>query len=171
MVYKFRADMYGTSWYHSHYSAQYAGGALGPIVIHGPKTAEYDDDLGPVLLADWYHQDYFSLVNETMSGGVPASDNNLINGKNNYPCANSKSAFNAKSRTNDSLIDCSYICMHTKCRTFQVQISIRQEVSPSPYQYICRGYSEIYHVRNPILYSTYQISILLPMYSSQSHCD
>jgi FtsP/CotA-like multicopper oxidase with cupredoxin domain len=82
--------MYGTSWYHSHYSAQYAGGALGPIVVHGPATADYDEDLGPIILSDWYHYDYFTLVNQTMNGAVPASDNNLINGKMNYPCENSK---------------------------------------------------------------------------------
>ena len=27
--YQFKADLFGTSWYHSHYSAQYAGGAFG----------------------------------------------------------------------------------------------------------------------------------------------
>lgn len=80
----------GTSWYHSHYSAQYAGGALGPIVIHGPAHPQacYDEDLGPVMIGDWYHADYFSLVETTMSGGLPFSDNILINGKMNYPCEN-----------------------------------------------------------------------------------
>jgi FtsP/CotA-like multicopper oxidase with cupredoxin domain len=89
-TYLFRADMYGTTWYHSHYSAQYAGGALGPIVIHGPTNADYDVDLGPVILSDWYHGDYITLVDLVMSGGLPASDNNLINGKMNYPCSNGK---------------------------------------------------------------------------------
>ena len=28
-TYQFQADLYGTSWYHSHYSAQYAGGLSG----------------------------------------------------------------------------------------------------------------------------------------------
>jgi FtsP/CotA-like multicopper oxidase with cupredoxin domain len=88
LTYKFRADLYGTSWYHSHYSAQYTGGALGPIVVHGPQTAAYDIDIGPVILSDWYHDDYFTIVNITMNGGIPLSNNNLINGKMNYPCAN-----------------------------------------------------------------------------------
>ncbi|KAF1981647.1 multicopper oxidase [Aulographum hederae CBS 113979] len=88
LTYKFRADMYGTSWYHSHYSAQYAGGAVGPMIIHGPCTQQYDIDIGPVMLTDWYHQDYFTLVNDTMNGKIPPSNNNLINGKGNYPCAN-----------------------------------------------------------------------------------
>jgi FtsP/CotA-like multicopper oxidase with cupredoxin domain len=93
LVYKFRADLYGTSWYHceyrnsdrdyanncsAHYSSQYAGGAVGPMVIHGPITADYDVDIGPVMLSDWYHSDYFPLVNDTMQGAVPVSNNNLV---------------------------------------------------------------------------------------------
>lgn len=84
----FRAELYGTSWYHSHYSGQYAGGALGPVVIHGPKHAHYDIDIGPVMVSDWFHQDYYTLVNQAMQGNVPPSNNNLINGKMNYPCEN-----------------------------------------------------------------------------------
>lgn len=34
-TYTFRAGLYGTSWYHSHYSAQYADGLFGPMIIHG----------------------------------------------------------------------------------------------------------------------------------------
>lgn len=64
--------------YSAHYSAQYAGGALGPMVIHGPTTADYDVDIGPVILTDWYHSDYFTLVSDTMKGAVPLSNNNLV---------------------------------------------------------------------------------------------
>lgn len=53
--YRFKADLYGTSWYHSHYSAQYAGGLLGPMIIYGPTNYDYDTDLGPVLLSDCRH--------------------------------------------------------------------------------------------------------------------
>ncbi|CAO2653307.1 Nn.00g027180.m01.CDS01 [Neocucurbitaria sp. VM-36] len=84
----FRADRYGSSWYHSHYSAQYSGGAHGPLIIYGPKHQEYDIDIGPIILEDWFHADYFSLVNRTMNGQFPPSNNNLINGRMNYPCAN-----------------------------------------------------------------------------------
>jgi FtsP/CotA-like multicopper oxidase with cupredoxin domain len=48
--YEFIASLYGSSWYHAHYSAQYSGGVLGPIVVHGPTQAEYDVDLGPIML-------------------------------------------------------------------------------------------------------------------------
>ena len=50
--YRFKADLHGTSWYHSHYSAQYVGGLLGPMIIHGPDHVSYDLDLGPVMVSD-----------------------------------------------------------------------------------------------------------------------
>ena len=91
LQYSFIADLYGTSWYHSHYSAQYAGGLLGPMIIHGPKNVDYDIDLGPVLLTDYYHKSYFELVEDVMgedrSKNKVFSDNNLINGKMNYNCS------------------------------------------------------------------------------------
>lgn len=31
-TYNWTALQYGSSWYHSHYSVQYADGALGPLV-------------------------------------------------------------------------------------------------------------------------------------------
>lgn len=88
-TYTFQADMYGSSWYHSHYSAQYAGGLVGPMVIHGPNDEDYDIDLGPVMLSDWFHRDYFELVEQTMGNGTEPvrADNNLINGKNNFDCS------------------------------------------------------------------------------------
>ncbi|KAF7894537.1 uncharacterized protein EAF01_009988 [Botrytis porri] len=89
-TYTFKADLYGTSWYHSHYSAQYAGGLVGPMIIHGPQNAPYDIDLGPVFLTDYYHKDYFSIVKsvvESNGDSKPSSDNNLINGKMNFDCS------------------------------------------------------------------------------------
>ena len=90
MVYTFKADLYGTSWYHSHYSAQYAGGLAGPMIIYGPKNKAYDKDLGPVMLSDWYHDEYFSIVKKVVGvppSPPPRSDNNLINGKMDYDCS------------------------------------------------------------------------------------
>lgn len=53
-TYQFQAQLYGTSWYHSHYSAQYASGVLGPIVVYGPSHLDYDIDVGPVMLSgEW----------------------------------------------------------------------------------------------------------------------
>ena len=91
LQYSFKADLYGTSWYHSHYSAQYAGGLFGAMIIHGPKNVDYDIDLGPVLLTDYYHKEYFDIVEDVMGTNpakvAPKSDNNLINGKMNYNCS------------------------------------------------------------------------------------
>ncbi|VUC21394.1 unnamed protein product [Clonostachys rosea] len=88
-TYQFKAELYGTTWYHSHYSSQYAGGLSGPIVIHGPNHERYDIDLGPVMLSDWYHKEYFDLVEEVMAPNStpPYADNNLINGKMNFDCS------------------------------------------------------------------------------------
>ncbi|TVY84019.1 oxidoreductase ptaK [Lachnellula suecica] len=90
-TYSFIADLYGTSWYHSHYSAQYAGGAIGPLIIHGPDTLKYDIDKGPIILNDWFHRDYLSIVEDVVGTDVtkvgPISDSNMINGRNNWNCA------------------------------------------------------------------------------------
>ncbi|KAG5796941.1 hypothetical protein H9Q69_003986 [Fusarium xylarioides] len=90
-TYQFLADLYGTSWYHSHYSAQVAAGLFGPLVIYGPREKkDYNIDIGPVMLSDWYHKEYFDLVEEIMKpggNGVVFSDSNLINGKMNFNCS------------------------------------------------------------------------------------
>ncbi|RMZ81035.1 hypothetical protein DV738_g2460, partial [Chaetothyriales sp. CBS 135597] len=90
-TYSFIADLYGTSWYHSHYSGQYAAGIFGAIIIYGPPHASYDTDLGPILLSDYYHGEYYDIVEEVMgtdlSKVAPFSDNNLINGKGIVNCS------------------------------------------------------------------------------------
>jgi len=86
-TYKWKATQHGSSWYHSHYSIQYADGVLGPIVIHGPSTANWDIDLGPVLLTDHYHESVFELASRPIVkvlGIPPVSPSGLINGKNEY---------------------------------------------------------------------------------------
>ncbi|KAI5797585.1 Cupredoxin [Geopyxis carbonaria] len=96
-TYRFRADLYGTSWWHSHYSAQYAGGMLGPMIIHGPNhlrgSQKYDIDLGPIFITDWYHREYFDLIKDVINTDVTKvlaagrSSNNLINGKMAFNCS------------------------------------------------------------------------------------
>lgn len=90
-TYKFQADLYGTSWWHSHFSAQYAGGVVGAMIIHGPDNAKYDEDLGPVFLTDYYHDDYYSILEDAMGTDLSKvavySQNNLVNGKGNYNCS------------------------------------------------------------------------------------
>lgn len=91
-TYRYQAEVYGSSWYHAHYSAQNNAGVLGPMIVYGPSSADYDVDVGPVLLTDWYHKDYYALVEEYVGTDLSIlpfiGDNNLINGRNNYPCVN-----------------------------------------------------------------------------------
>lgn len=90
-TYRFQAELYGSSWWHGHYSAQYGSGMIGPMVIYGPTNVDYDIDLGPVMINDWYHEYYFQGIEELMApiphSSVPRSDNNLINGKNDFDCS------------------------------------------------------------------------------------
>ncbi|EXJ86608.1 hypothetical protein A1O3_03561 [Capronia epimyces CBS 606.96] len=92
-TYQFRAELFGTSWYHAHYSAQYTDGVVGAVVVYGPTPKDYDIDIGPILLSDWYHVDYYTTVRSLTAArpGLPppqpTSDNNLINGKMNFDCS------------------------------------------------------------------------------------
>ncbi|KAK0725030.1 multicopper oxidase-domain-containing protein [Lasiosphaeris hirsuta] len=94
-TYSFIANQYGTAWYHSHFSGQYGNGVLGPIVIKGPASANYDIDLGPFAISDWYLGSINQIaarVNSPLNpyipgfpGSPPPSDNVLFNGKNINP--------------------------------------------------------------------------------------
>ncbi len=46
----------------------------------------YDIDLGPHFISDWYHQDAFSLYHLEESSGPPAPDSNIMDGKGVYYC-------------------------------------------------------------------------------------
>lgn len=41
-THRWRALQYGNTWYHSHYSLQYADGLAGPLLLHGPHSAPWD---------------------------------------------------------------------------------------------------------------------------------
>ena len=96
-TYRFRADLYGSSWYHAHYTIEYVLGIVGPMIIHGPENYPYDVDLGPVFIQDHYHKGFWELLEDVMSTdlgtsiGAGTSDNNLINGKNNFNCSSTNS--------------------------------------------------------------------------------
>lgn len=61
-------------------------GIFGPMIINGPATADYDEDLGVITLQDWAHQTAFSLWNTAKQGAPPTMENGLINGTNTYNC-------------------------------------------------------------------------------------
>ncbi len=88
-VYTWRATQYGVSWYHSHFSLQYADGIAGPLKINGPTSMNYDEDLGPVFVTDWVHKDAFSLFQLELLGRPPTPDSNLLHGKGAYYCCQS----------------------------------------------------------------------------------
>ena len=85
-TYKFRATQYGTSWYHSHYSLQYADGLLGPLTIYGPSTSNYDEAKEPILMTDWNHRSAFEDFFLEMSGKPPNMTSSLMNGRGYYKC-------------------------------------------------------------------------------------
>ncbi|KAH6646044.1 multicopper oxidase [Truncatella angustata] len=85
-TYTFRATQYGTSWYHSHHSAQYGNGVFGSIHINGPASANYDVDLGVYPIFDYYHLTADQGVRLTQTQPLPPnSDNVLFNGTNINP--------------------------------------------------------------------------------------
>lgn len=84
-TYTFQATQFGTSWYHSHYSVQYGDGLVGAIKINGPASANYDVDLGPFPVTDWYYDTAFQIerianANAQQGAGPPPADNVLVNG-------------------------------------------------------------------------------------------
>jgi FtsP/CotA-like multicopper oxidase with cupredoxin domain len=78
-VYTFKATQYGTSWYHSHYSVQYGDGLVGPIIINGPASANYDIDLGALPVTDWYSKPVFEIL-ASQPLAPPTSQVILVNG-------------------------------------------------------------------------------------------
>jgi FtsP/CotA-like multicopper oxidase with cupredoxin domain len=94
--YTFRATQYGTSWYHSHFSSQYGNGIVGAMQINGPASADYDYDLGPYVITDYYYDtaDFLQRKAELSRNGPPPPSNNILfNGTNVSPSGPSKGEF------------------------------------------------------------------------------
>ncbi|KZZ87552.1 Cupredoxin [Moelleriella libera RCEF 2490] len=84
-TYLFRADQVGSSWYHSHYTAQYTDGAFGPMVFYGPTQpgVKYHSDLGFFVFHDYTHKP-FEIYRDDSFKRPPQFhdlDNNLLNGR------------------------------------------------------------------------------------------
>jgi FtsP/CotA-like multicopper oxidase with cupredoxin domain len=84
ITYTWKAEQYGSTWYHSHFGLQAWEGVFGGIIINGPATSNYDEDLGVVFLNDWSHQTVDELYISAETSGPPTLDNGLINGTNVY---------------------------------------------------------------------------------------
>ncbi|TGJ88079.1 hypothetical protein E0Z10_g623 [Xylaria hypoxylon] len=83
-TYTWKATQYGSSWYHSHFYVQAWDGVFGGILINGPATANYDEDLGNLIINDWSHETADVEVLSAVINGPPTLDNGLINGTNVY---------------------------------------------------------------------------------------
>ncbi|KAI1111347.1 L559a mutant of Melanocarpus Albomyces laccase [Nemania sp. NC0429] len=93
-TYTFRVTQYGTTWYHSHFSSQYANGVFGAIQINGPSSANYDIDLGPYPINDFYLASAEDIVEASQLGASgPTSANVLFNGTNINPSAGGGGAY------------------------------------------------------------------------------
>lgn len=82
VTYTWKATQYGSSWYHSHFAVQAWDGLFGGILIHGPASANYDEDLGNMFLQDWDHNTASSMYSYAETRGPPPMANGLINGTN-----------------------------------------------------------------------------------------
>lgn len=57
------------------------------MVIHGPKSTDYDIDIGPVMLSDHFHTYYLDLIEQVYHSSEdgpilpPMATNMLIQGK------------------------------------------------------------------------------------------
>ncbi|XXG97320.1 hypothetical protein Hte_003616 [Hypoxylon texense] len=84
ITYRFRAEQYGHTWYHSHFATQAWNGVFGGILINGPCSAPYDEDKGVLFLNDWFHNTTDALWSTAAAGSPPVAQNGLINGTNVY---------------------------------------------------------------------------------------
>lgn len=55
-------------------------------IFNGPATANYDEDLGTLILSDWHHESIYSLWFVSRQGAPAMLDSGLINGTNIYDC-------------------------------------------------------------------------------------
>ncbi|KAF7585885.1 hypothetical protein BBP40_009936 [Aspergillus hancockii] len=82
ITYRWRATLYGSTWYYSHIGLQAWEGVFGAIKINGPASANYDEDKGFIFLNDWVINTVDELFDSAQTDGPPTFDNGLINGKN-----------------------------------------------------------------------------------------
>jgi len=100
-TYSLQATQFGTTWYHSHHSAQYGDGIAGPLIIDGPTSDNWDIDLGPLTVNDWFYMsatdaDAQVLMGLFENGPGPSANNILINGTNMNPAGTTGKYLNVK---------------------------------------------------------------------------
>ena len=113
-TYRFKALQYGATWYHSHYSLQassqrstrantyannaflkqYPDGLAGPMIIHGPSSANWDIDIGPILIQDYVHDSAFIVYQQEVTpNSFARADSIVVNGTGHDPVTGTGSYF------------------------------------------------------------------------------
>ena len=52
----------------------------GPLLIHGPSSADWDEAWDPILISDWIHDSAFAVFQQELVGPPPISQSVLLNG-------------------------------------------------------------------------------------------
>lgn len=55
-----------------------------PLVIYGPTSANWDIDLGPILISDWIHDTAYIAYDVEMQGRAVSTDSIVVNGQGHY---------------------------------------------------------------------------------------
>lgn len=56
----------------------------GPLLIHGPTSANWDVELDPIMMADWFNANAFSAFHTELEHPPPLSDAVLLGGIGEY---------------------------------------------------------------------------------------
>ncbi|CAK1368130.1 Laccase-2 [Cercospora beticola] len=86
-TYRFHAQQYGHTWYHSHYQTQYSDGVAGPLTIYGPSSDDWDETFTPVMMQDWVHENTSVAFKQELAQAIPIADSLLLGGVNQFKCS------------------------------------------------------------------------------------
>ncbi|KAF2212680.1 hypothetical protein CERZMDRAFT_40654, partial [Cercospora zeae-maydis SCOH1-5] len=86
-TYKFHAQQYGHTWYHSHYQTQYSDGVAGPLTIYGPSSDDWDETFTPIMMQDWVHENTSVAFKQELAQAIPVADSLLLGGMNQFKCS------------------------------------------------------------------------------------
>ncbi|KAJ4329018.1 hypothetical protein N0V84_000590 [Fusarium piperis] len=169
-TYEFRAVQYGTSWYHSHYSLQYADGLAGPITIYGPSSANFDEGKDPILITDWNHRSAFQDWERELTRipTFPRMNSILINGIGNFAGSFPRERFNTTVtkgkkyilRVINTSVDTTFI-FSIDNHKFEVMSSDFVPIEPYNVTHVLIGIGQRYHIvlhADPINTTTYPAS-------------
>ncbi|CAF3791376.1 unnamed protein product [Rotaria sp. Silwood1] len=89
MIYKFKAEPAGTTWYHGHVLEQYTDGLYGPLIIRRQNelNGRHYDSERILMVSDWYnncahtHLLPWYLSPQNSNGYEPSPDAIVVNGK------------------------------------------------------------------------------------------